>query len=327
MKHKTSITLILLGMFLLTQFIGVFVINAYAPSYSNAVNPKTGLSEIVRGNTSLPFGLQTSQNEDTPNFISILFSFILAFALIFILMEYKWKMVIRLWFFFVVTLALGITINAFLKYTNFAHISLIALAVALPLSFFKIFKPNFYFHNLTEFLIYPGIAVVFISILTPLSILSLLILISFYDMWAVWRSGIMQKMAKFQMEELKVFGGFLVPSASSRVKTQIAKLKLKYKNKKIPASVKKKKFKVKLAILGGGDIIFPIITAGVFMWAFPQQSLFGISGLIPALFIIGGAFVGIGSIFLFSKKGKAYPAMPYITTGIFIGLLIWKMIY
>jgi len=63
------------------------------------------------------------------------------------------------------------------------------------------------------------------------------------------------------------------------------------------------------------------------MWAFPQQSLFGISGLIPALFIIGGAFVGIGSIFLFSKKGKAYPAMPYITTGIFIGLLIWKMIY
>jgi len=53
----------------------------------------------------------------------------------------------------------------------------------------------------------------------------------------------MQKMAKFQMEELKVFGGFLVPSASSRVKTQIAKLKLKYKNKKIPASVKRKNSK------------------------------------------------------------------------------------
>ncbi|MDH3353502.1 MAG: presenilin family intramembrane aspartyl protease, partial [Nanoarchaeota archaeon] len=250
-----------------------------------------------------------------------------AFAIIFILMKYKWKMIIRLWFLFVITLALGIAINAFLKYTSFANISIIAIVIAIPLSFLKIFKPNFYVHNLTELLIYPGIAVVFVPILTPVSIIALLVLISIYDMWAVWRSGIMQKMAKFQMEELKIFGGFLVPSASDKVKAQIEKIKLKYKDKKMPASVRNKKFKVKLAILGGGDIIFPIITAGVFMWAYPEQILFGIKGLVPALFVIGGSLVGLISIFLFSKKGKAYPAMPYITTGIFLGLLIWNMIF
>ncbi len=325
MKHKISITLILLSMFVVTQFIGVFVINAYAPTSQVVINPATGESEIILTEGSLPFGLQAPQDEPTPGFLSIVFAFALAFALIFILMKYKWKMIIRLWFFFVVTLSLGIAINAFLKYTTLTSISVIALAIAIPLSFFKIFKPNPYTHNLTELLIYPGIAAVFVPILTPISIIGLLILISIYDMWAVWRSGIMQKMAKFQMSELKIFGGFLVPSVSKKVRNQIARIKQKYKNKKMPKKIRNKKFKVNLAILGGGDVIFPIITAGVFMWAYPNQVLFGINGLIPALFIIGGALIGLTSIFLFSEKGKAYPAMPYITTGIFLGMLVWRM--
>ena len=325
MKHKISITLILLSMFVVTQFIGVFVINAYAPTSQVVINPATGESEIILTEGSLPFGLQAPQDEPTPGFLSIVFAFALAFALIFILMKYKWKMIIRLWFFFVVTLSLGIVINAFLKYTTLTSISVIALAIAIPLSFFKIFKPNPYTHNLTELLIYPGIAAVFVPILTPISIIGLLILISIYDMWAVWRSGIMQKMAKFQMSELKIFGGFLVPSVSKKVRNQIARIKQKYKNKKMPKKIRNKKFKVNLAILGGGDVIFPIITAGVFMWAYPNQVLFGINGLIPALFIIGGALIGLTSIFLFSEKGKAYPAMPYITTGIFLGMLVWRM--
>ena len=135
-------------------------------------------------------------------------------------------------------------------------------------------------------------------------------------MWAVWKSGIMQKMAKFQMEELKLFGGFLIPSLSKKTKIQIARIKQKYKNKKIPKKIRQKKFKVNLAILGGGDVIFPIITAGVFMRAF---------GIIPALFIIFGALLGLGFLFSITKKGKSYPAMPYISVGILLGMLIWKL--
>ncbi|MCK4996943.1 hypothetical protein KAS08_01445 [Candidatus Pacearchaeota archaeon] len=318
MKHRLSITLILLGMFLVTQFIGLFVVNTYAPTEQTIVNITTGEAEILLVGGELPYGLETPETDPTPNFISIVFSFVLAFAIIFILMKYKWKMVIRIWFFFVVCLALSIAINAFLSFTPLVNASIYALCLAVPLSALKIFKPNVYAHNLTELLIYPGIAAVFVPILTPMSIIGLLILISFYDMWAVWKSGIMQKMAKFQMEEIKIFGGFLLPSVSKKVKKEISNVKQKYKDKKIPKKIRERKYKVNLAILGGGDVIFPIITSGVFMRAY---------GLIPALLIIFGAFLGLGFLFIITKKGKAYPAMPYISVGIFLGMLIGKLFF
>jgi len=316
MKHKASITIILLSMFLVAQFIGLFVVNAYAPESQTIINPETGIQEIMMTEGSLPFGLQSSVDEK-PGLGSILFSFLMAFALIFILMKYKWKAVIKIWFIFVISLALGLAIYAILKYTPLPNISIVALAIAIPLALIKIFWRNFYVHNLTELLIYPGIAAVFVPILNTTSVIILLIIISLYDAWAVWKSGIMQKMAKFQMDELKIFGGFMVPKMSDKVRAQIKKIKVKYKNKEMPKKIKEKKFKISMAILGGGDVIFPIITAGVFMQAF---------NIIPALFVIFGALGGLSSIFLFSHKGKAYPAMPYITTGIFIGLIIWKIL-
>jgi len=303
-------------MFLLTQFVGLFVINAYAPVSQTIINPETGEQRILMTEGSLPFGLQVSSDEPAPNFFSIVLAFALAFALIFFLMKYKWKIVIRIWFFLVITLALGIAINAVLKYTSLQNIAIIAIALSVPLAFAKIFSPNVYTHNLTELMIYPGIAAVFVPILTPITIIILLILISVYDMWAVWRSGIMQKMAKFQMEELRIFGGFLIPSVSDKVKKQIQRIKDKYKNKKMPKKVKEKKFKVNLAILGGGDVIFPIITAGVFMRAY---------GLFPALFVTIGALAGLTFLFTITKRGKAYPAMPYITAGIFLGMILAKL--
>jgi len=303
-------------MFLLTQAIGLFVVHAYSPTSTEIYNPATGEKEIIPGDGGLPFGLETPDDEK-PGLIHIVSAFALAFALIFILMKYKWKTVIRIWFLVVITLALSISINSFLEYSALTNASIIALIIAAPLAIIKIFKPNMIIHNATELLIYPGIAAIFVPILTPFSIIALLVLISIYDMWAVWKSGIMQKMAKFQMEEIKIFGGFLIPSASKKVKAQIQKLKLKYKNKKMPEKIKNKKFKVNLAILGGGDVIFPIIAAGVFLRAY---------GLIPALLIILGAFTGLAFLFSISKK-KAYPAMPYITVGIFLGMLIGKLFF
>jgi presenilin-like A22 family membrane protease len=307
-------------MFLVTQFIGIFVVNAYTPK--QIFNQTTG--EIsVAPESQLPFGIETPET----NFITIIFYFIIAFALIFILMKYKWKIVIRIWFLLVIILALGISFNAFLKYSTLTNISIIALTIAIPLALLKIFRPNVFVHNITELLIYPGIAAVFVAILQPLTAVLLLVLISIYDMWAVWKVGFMQKMAEFEMEELKIFGGFLIPTISKKVRAQIQNIKQKYKGKKIPAKIKKKKFMVKLAILGGGDVIFPIITAGVFMRAYPKQTILGIAGLIPALFIIFGALLGLTYLMTITKKDKAYPAMPYISTGIFAALIIWRFLF
>jgi presenilin-like A22 family membrane protease len=298
MKHKLQITLILISMFLIAQVIGLFVVHATEDS--------------------LPFGLQeTSEEEGTPGFLSIIFAFIFAFALIFILMKYKWKLVIRIWFLVVITLALGISTYAMLSQTSLNNIQQIAILIAVPLALLKIFYPNVYIHNITELLIYPGIAAVFVPILTPITAIALLIFISIYDAWAVWRVGLMQKMAKFQMEELRIFGGLMIPSVSNKIKNQIDKIKQKYKGKKIPKKIQKRKFKINLAILGGGDIVFPIITAGVFMRFY---------GLVPALFVTGGAFLGLSYLFIRTEKGKAYPAMPYISIGIFIGIILSKLL-
>ena len=319
MKHKFSITLILLSMFLVTQFIGLFVVNAYTPQV--ITNQTTG-DEILGATSELPFGIETPET----NFISIIFYFALAFAIVAILMKYKWKLVIKLWFLLVITLALGISAYSLLKYTSWTNITTIALVIAVSLALLKIFKPNVFVHNITELFVYPGIAAVFVAILQPFTAIALLVLISFYDMWAVWKSGIMQKMAKFEMEELKIFGGFLIPTISSKVKKQIKEIKQKYKGKKMPTKIKKKKFKVRLAILGGGDVIFPIITAGAFMRAHPEQILFNTPGLIPALFVIFGALAGLTCLMTITKKDKAYPAMPYISAGIFASLILWKFL-
>ncbi len=317
MKHNVKITTLLLGMFLVAQIIGLIVIHAYTPQ----INPETGINE-----NSLPFGMQPPEDIDYTcptinsfgNFlicigklIPIIIAFAIAITLILILSKYRWKFLIKAWFFIVVIIALSLAFNAFLKYT-IPTSALIALVIAIPLAFIKVYRPHFIVHNITELFVYPGISAVFVPILNIWTIIILLILISLYDMWAVWKSGIMQKMAKFHINELQIFPGLFIPTASKKTKEKIKALKLKYKNKIPPSVAKKQKFKVTLAILGGGDVVFPIITAGVFL---------RVLGLVPALFVTAGAFAGLTYLFINSEK-KAYPAMPFITAGIFAGIVV-----
>ena len=111
-------------------------------------------------------------------------------------------------------------------------------------------------HNATELLIYPGIAAIFVPLLSLVTVSILIILISLYDMYAVWHSGFMQKMAKYQIKTLKVFSGFFIPYLGPKEKALMAKMK-NSKSKLL------KKIKINIAILGGGDVVFPMIMAGV----------------------------------------------------------------
>ena len=110
-------------------------------------------------------------------------------------------------------------------------------------------------------------------------------------------------MAKYQMNELKIFSGFFIPYISSKVRRGLKGLS--------KSELKDKKVKANVAILGGGDVIFPIITAGVMFVQF---------GLWPAIFVIIGAALGLSYLLFFAEKKKFYPAMPFITAGIFLGI-------
>jgi len=313
MKHSKKITIIILSMFLIAQFIGLYVVNFY--SGQEVVDGKI----VLKNDTKLPYGMgveQPKEESKKTNLVSIIFSFIIAIAILILLSRIRAKFVLKTWFFIVTILGLGIAITSFIGRGEYA--SYIALLIALPLAFWKIYKRDIVVHNLSELIIYPGIAAVFVPLLGTTSIIILLIALSVYDMWAVWKSKIMQKMANFQMNELRIFSGFIIPYADRKTKEKIRKLKLQQKKKKFTdEELAKKKIKINLGILGGGDVVFPIITAGVILKTW---------GLIPALITILGAFCGLAFLLLYSNKKKFYPAMPFITAGIFIGMLIGYII-
>ncbi|MEK6820390.1 MAG: presenilin family intramembrane aspartyl protease [Nanoarchaeota archaeon] len=289
MKHNLKITFILLGMFIVTQLIGLAVINAYTSK-------------------ELPYGFQPPEMKPEVSFSSIIISFIIAIILIFLLMRIRATFFLRLWFFLVVVVALAITMNAVFLNFNFPYLNYLPVILALPLAFYKVFKRNLIVHNLTELLIYPGIAAVFVPILNLWAIVLLLLLISVYDIYAVWHAGFMQKMAMFQINQLKVFAGFFVPYLSYKQIAQMKKLKASGGKKQ-----KGKKIRVSLAILGGGDVVFPIIMAGVVL-----RTL----GLAQALIISVFATLALFFLFMAAKKGKSYPAMPFLTAGCLAGLVL-----
>ena len=296
MKYHLKLTFLLLAMFLVTQFIGIYVVNHYLDEKNE-----------------LPYGMKSPEVEQESDFYtsflpSIIIAFVIAISLLFFLTKFKSEIILKVWFFLVVAIALGITITSFIPASK--YLSLYVLAITLPLAFIKIYKRNFIIHNVTELFIYPGIAAVFVPLLNLITIIILLILISIYDAWAVWHSGIMQKMAKYQMNKLKIFSGFFVPYASNKIK-----LKIKSMTK---LQLKKSKIKVNLAILGGGDIIFPIIAAGVMLKTM---------GFWPAVLVIIGAASGLGYLFLAAEKKKFYPAMPFITAGILLAIIVSLIVF
>jgi len=305
MKHSVKITIILVSMFIITQIIGLFVISVY----TNGV--------------ILPYGMEPPEdlNQET-SIISILFAFVIAISLFFLLTRIKAEKFLRLWFFIVTIIAMALTINAVLSYSNYIfYVSFVALIVAIPLAYLKVFQRNLIVHNITELLIYPGIATVFVPILNVLGIIILLLVISLYDIWAVWHSEFMQKMANYQINNLKFFAGFFIPYAGKKEKQKIKLLKQKYKGKSekvIEKQFKKSKIKISLAILGGGDVIFPIITAGVF---------YKVYGIFPALIITLSSILALSYLFIAARKGKFYPAMPFITIGIYLGMIVTWLVF
>jgi presenilin-like A22 family membrane protease len=304
MKHNLQITILLLTMFLVTQLLGIVVLKADPFHINKEVNgsiqkvPNPYLSWIQPPEA-------TTAKESYSLLTSLIISFTIAIILLLVLSRFKIEFVLKSWFFLVVAIALFITIYSLEKIslTKIPTLILIIISslIAVPLAFIKIYKKEFIIHNITEIMIYPGIATIFVPILNIITMIIFLIIISIYDAWAVWHSGIMQKMAKYQINKLNIFSGFFVPYVSKKVKLKIQEYKKE--NKKI---------KLNIAILGGGDVVFPIITAGVMLKTF---------GLASAFFVILGSILGLSYLFFFAEKKKFYPAMPFITAGIFIGMI------
>jgi presenilin-like A22 family membrane protease len=310
MKHPLKLVVVLLAMFFLSQLVGIAVNNFYSPTITQVSVPAQNLSSNLTINQTtynLPYGFNPPA-DTTPasNLFSIVVAIALGVVIILSLMKFRAELFIRGWFFIVITFALSLSINSFIHQLSYA--ATLAVIIALPLAIIKVFKRNILVHNITEILIYPGISAIIIPLLNISTVVVLLILISIYDIYAVWHVGFMQKMAKYQMNEVKVFGGFMVPYIRKEDRKLVAQLR---KLKKVAKS-KLKKIKVNVAMLGGGDVVFPIILAGVVLHTF--------NSILYSIIIALGATISLGILFYMSKKGKFYPAMPFITAGCFVAL-------
>jgi len=340
MKHPIQITLIIIAMFLVTQFIGLAVLTSYDNYFGKGSEEKIKTGEIVQPEVSIvketvPPEMELEKPIDIARIItSIFIAIIIAALLFFLLSKIKVTILIKAWFSVVVFICLTIALSLFLYpylstslFTLFGKKIALAETIAIPLAilltFYKIFKRDFFIHNLTELFIYPGLAVIFLPLLNVIAASILLVVISIYDMWAVWKSKFMIKLAKFQLDQLKIFTGFLVPHIKKKDKIRIQKMRAlarrkekrrKKGNKKGKRRKEKRlKIKVQLAALGGGDVAFPLIFTGTILFAY---------GVIPAIVTILCTTLALTLLLTFSQKGKFYPAMPFLSGGCFLGLLL-----
>ena len=291
MKHSLKITIIMLTIFLLAQFIGIGIIYNYIDTDKSMETGKTVFKE-------LPIGERPPVEEKT-SFIFIILAILIGTGLLLLIIKYEWMWVWKIWFLLAVVIALTIAGTAFMK-------AEIALILALGFGIWKIFRPNVWVQNITELFIYGGLAAIFVPMFNMWSVIILLILISAYDAYAVWKSKHMITLAKSQTKA-KIFAGLMIPyklgkSVSKKVKKKITEKKNKSKIKN------KVSIKVRTAVLGGGDIAFPLIFAGVILKEI---------GLWQSLIIPFFALLGLAILMWKGKEKKFYPAMPFISAGCF----------
>lgn len=340
MKHTIAITLTILAMFLISQMLGILIINSYDSYFGKTAQQKVQEGKLVQPEVSIvketvPPEIELKKPIDILSVvISIVIAIIIASVVFFLLSRIKITLLIKIWFSFVVFICLTIAITLLiypllgttlfvLLEKNISLAEIMAVPLALVLTFYKIIRRNIIVHNVTELFIYPGLAIIFLPLVNVIVVLILLLAISTYDIIAVWKTQYMINLAKFQIKHLKIFTGFFLPYLSEKDKARIEKLKIAVKREKEKTKkqdkVRKKKIKVKvhLAALGGGDVAFPMIFAGAILVA---------HGLFASIITILCATLALALLLLFSEKGKVYPAMPFLTIGCIIGLIITLLI-
>lgn len=309
MKHTYQVTLLLIGIFLFSQLIGSYT---YAMNIPVVLNETTGeIMGTEQINSSMINVPESTEEEQWGFILHIMVGVLIATGLIFLLKYLKLIFVFKYWFLLAIFAALSMSISMYLENTLGSEIALyIALGVGLVLALWRVFKPNFYIQNITELMIYTGIAIALAEFFVGniLAAALLLIGISVYDAIAVWKSKHMIKLAEVQTES-GVFAGLSIPYSNKKIEFRLPKKLKSGKGEKIAT-----------AVLGGGDIAFPLLfTAVTVKFLVDTYHIMPVSAFLYSTIISILTTIALGLLLFKSEKGKFYPAMPFITAGCFIG--------
>ncbi len=328
MKHNFKVTLFLVIIFVLSQLIGLIIINQYIDIEKTSETGKTHIREGAFNKTGFE-PPQLEPEQERMMWLYVTFAILIGTVLILLIIRFRKNKIWVLWFLLSIGVCLYIALAQFIPiFLDFLGIKsdmelfpfsffgfpitiswIITLILVGLLAYFKVFKKNVVVHNFTEIFIYGGLAALIVPNIALSAAIILLIVISLYDMVAVWKTKHMISLANFQTEN-KLFAGLMMPYDEKS-----NKLSLIDKHKKIDGSKNNKSPKrIKTAILGGGDIAFPLIFAGTVMKTFA-------SFIYPIIIIITTA-IALFILLTYSKKDKFYPAMPFISGGALFGYLL-----
>lgn len=293
MKHPFSITAVLVLLFFCTQAIGIGLLFLDGDVSVN----EAGEQEIEYSDTAIG---ERPDMDPQSSFWFIAIGVALGTALMFLLIKFKAFRLWKLWFFLAIFFSLAVAFEVIMP-------ALWALILGAVLAGWKSLRPNPIIHNLTELFMYAGILILLAPLFNLFWAVALLLVISIYDAIAVWKSKHMITLAKAQTDR-KMFAGLYIP-----------------KGKKMhvppPKHPKKKSKRSGSAILGGGDIAFPMLFAGVVLqWLIEVRGIMPNIALYYTLIIALGATAALAFLFAYSKKDTFYPAMPFITAGCLLGL-------
>ncbi len=297
MKHTLKVTVALTLFFFLAQVIGLLIVNQYIDHKKTIETQTVVLKE-------LPYGLERPQvqNQST-SFIYIAIAILIGTLLLLFIIKTNIILLWKIIFFFSVTLTLAIAFAAFIN-------PITAGLLAIVISFWRLYKPNPLVHNISEVFIYGGLAAFVVNIFNLFAAFMLLIIVSVYDYISVYKTKHMVKLAQFQSKS-KVFAGLFIPY-------QMEKIAIKTSSRQ---KTSKQKLKGSVAVLGGGDIGFTLIFAGVVMKSLMLKETILI-GFIKTLIIPVLATFALLFLLVKGQQNKFYPAMPMLTLGCFIGYFI-----
>ena len=224
-----------------------------------------------------------------------LFVFIILVLILFLLRKKQLVIgsVFRIFLIFIIIAGSQIVFGSFMPAPQYVFLS---LALLLGYLFYR----NVLVHNIAIIIGIAGITSMIGLGITPKFGVFLLVLLSFYDIIAVYKTKHMIKMAKSMMQSGAIFG-FVVPSS--------------YKGFVSRKEHAQAKIGSDFMILGSGDIGLPLIMA----CSLVPVSLSG--AIITALFsLIGLLFTHL--IFVNQKERKPMAALPPIATMTIIGYLV-----
>jgi len=324
MKHSFKILMIFMALFVLSQVLGLYLLSL---SVQEIVQTPEG-PKVVYSNTTIG---ERPQVEGYGSIIYIAIGVIIGTVMLLIIAKYNKILIWKIWFFVAAWLTMSISIGVMLN----VKLAFIAWILAAILALVKMKYPHPIMHNLTELLMYAGITLLLAPILTvPIAII-LLVLISIYDAYAVWKSKHMITMAEFTKKS-NLFPGLAITYKQNKDKTiiltspapdkssKILKDEHKVENKSTHKSSKKDE--AKTGILGGGDIVFPLLFAGSAFTMLIEKGHSVLNSVAYSSLISLGAAVALFLLFVYGKQDKFYPAMPFITAGCLAGYGVMNLL-